>query len=121
MPMPHILLNIMVSGIFFMLTAYMVVLLILFQLHHHQMLDGPYTYHRISSATGTIWILGSLSCMHEPYVFQRNDGKWIFIYMGDTGRSCMSRLDMLKQMIFLDLILNLVGNPCIPFGSPGSL
>jgi hypothetical protein len=46
-------------------------------------ITGPYINRQtiLSPATGT-WENWRVD---EPYVFQRNDGKWILVYMGDQG------------------------------------
>jgi len=55
----------------------------------------------------------------EPYVFQRRDGKWILVYMGDAGGT--------TEQVGYATADNITGpytpyanNPCIPFGPSGS-
>ncbi|MHC1731101.1 MAG: DUF2341 domain-containing protein [Bacteroidales bacterium] len=55
----------------------------------------------------------------EPYVFQRRDGKWILVYMGDAGG--------ITEQVGYATADNITGpytpfanNPCIPFGPSGS-
>jgi len=55
----------------------------------------------------------------EPYVFQRNDGKWILIYMGDAG----STTEQVGYAIADNVggpYTAFAGNPVIRFGDPGS-
>ena len=55
----------------------------------------------------------------EPYVFQRSDGKWVLIYMGDAG-------DITEQVGYATAdnvggpYTAYSGNPIIRFGDPGS-
>ncbi len=55
----------------------------------------------------------------EPYVFKRNDGKWILAYMGDAGSTTEQ-----VGYAFADAItgpyIKFASNPCITFGPPGS-
>jgi hypothetical protein len=55
----------------------------------------------------------------EPYVFQRNDGKWILMYMGDIG-SATEQVGYAEADNILGPYTKFPGNPCIPFGPPGS-
>ncbi len=43
---------------------------------------GPYTNNRIVLSPSETW---ETYRVDEPYVFHRNDGKWVLIYMGDSG------------------------------------
>ena len=55
----------------------------------------------------------------EPFVFQRTDGKWILMYMGDAGGTT----EQVGYAIADDLTgpyTKFAGNPCIAFGTPGS-
>jgi len=56
----------------------------------------------------------------EPYVFQRNDGKWIMMYMGDAG-STTEQVGYAEADDILGPYTKFAGNPCIPFGPPGSI
>jgi len=56
----------------------------------------------------------------EPYVFQRNDGKWILIYMGDAG-SITEQIGYAVADNILGPYTTYPGNPCISFGPPGSI
>src|SRR5271157_507514 len=66
--------------------------------------------------------------LDEPYVFQRSDGKWIMMYMGDStggGGSGACNSSPTEQVGYAsaDTILGpytkYAGNPVIPFGSAG--
>ncbi len=85
--------------------------------------SGPYTYQgQVLTVSGYPW---DAARVDEPYVFQRADGKWILIYMGDAG----SNVEQIGYA-YADNILGPYtrfdnGDPtkpglCIPFGSPGS-
>jgi len=55
----------------------------------------------------------------EPYVFKREDGKWMLMYMAETGST-----DEQVGYAIADSILGpytkYAGNPCLPFGPSGS-
>ncbi len=55
----------------------------------------------------------------EPYVFQRNDGKWILTYMGDIG-SATEQVGYAEADDILGPYTKFPGNPCLAFGPPGS-
>ena len=55
----------------------------------------------------------------EPYVFQRNDGKWILMYMGDEDYPT-EQVGYAEADSILGPYTKFAGNPCIPFGPPGS-
>ena len=55
----------------------------------------------------------------EPYVFQRNDGKWILIYMGDAG-SVTEQIGYAVADNILGPYTPYSGNPCLTFGEVGS-
>lgn len=55
----------------------------------------------------------------EPYVFQRGDGKWVLIYMGDAG-SVTEQIGYATADDILGPYTPYVGNPCLAFGAPGS-
>jgi len=62
----------------------------------------------------------------EPYVFQRNDGKWIMAYMGDRDGYWPGLEGVTEQVgyAYADDIMGpytkFAGNPIIPYGPPGS-
>ncbi len=55
----------------------------------------------------------------ESYVFKRNDGKWILTYMGDAG-SVTEQVGYATADNITGPYTKFAGNPCIPFGPPGS-
>ncbi len=79
-------------------------------------INGTYTAPVVALSPTLAW---EAYRVDEPYVFKRNDGKWIMIYMGDAG-------GVTEQVgyAFADNITGpytkFSGNPCIPFGTPGS-
>ncbi|MHC1731102.1 MAG: DUF2341 domain-containing protein [Bacteroidales bacterium] len=82
--------------------------------------EGPYTIQTApvlqpSAPTGA-W---DSFRVDEPYVFQRNDGKWILIYMGDAG-SVTEQIGYATADDILGPYTPYAGNPCLAFGPPGS-
>jgi uncharacterized repeat protein (TIGR01451 family) len=79
-------------------------------------ISGTYTY------TGTIltstepW---EAYRVDEPYVFQRNDGKWILMYMGDEGGTT-ELIGYAEADDLLGPYIKYANNPVIDFGPPGS-
>ncbi len=55
----------------------------------------------------------------EPYVFRRNDGTWILIYMGDAG-SVTEQIGYATAANLTGPYTKYSGNPCLPFGPAGS-
>lgn len=55
----------------------------------------------------------------EPYVFQRADGKWIMIYMGDSG-GAVEQVGYATADNITGPYTIFAGNPCLRFGLPGS-
>jgi len=55
----------------------------------------------------------------EPYVFQRNDGKWVLVYMGDAG-SITEQVGYATADNITGPYTPFAGNPCIAFGPAGS-
>ena len=82
--------------------------------------EGPYTIQpapvlQPSAPTGA-W---DSFRVDEPYVFQRADGKWVLIYMGDAG-SVTEQIGYATADDILGPYTPYSGNPCIAFGPPGS-
>jgi hypothetical protein len=82
-------------------------------------ISGTYTY------TGTVLYPGAAGSwedyrVDEPYVFQRNDGQWILMYMGDAG-STTEQVGYAQADDILGPYTKFAGNPAIPFGPPGSI
>ena len=81
--------------------------------------NGPYTY------VGAVLQAGASGTwedyrVDEPYVFQRSsDGKWILIYMADSGGN-VEQVGYAEADNILGPYTKFGGNPCIPFGPPGS-
>ncbi|MGD0884643.1 MAG: DUF2341 domain-containing protein, partial [Thermodesulfovibrionales bacterium] len=61
----------------------------------------------------------------EPYVFQRNDGMWIMMYMADSTTGDNPASSEQVGYAYADNILGpytkYAGNPVLAFGSPGSI
>ena len=55
----------------------------------------------------------------EPYVFQRNDGKWIMMYMGDAG-STVEQVGFAEADNITGPYTKFASNPCLAFGPPGT-
>ena len=55
----------------------------------------------------------------EPYVFQRSDGTWILVYMGDAGGN-VEQIGYATADDILGPYTKYAGNPCIPFGPAGT-
>jgi len=55
----------------------------------------------------------------EPYVFLRNDGKWIMIYMADAG-GVTEQVGYASADNITGPYTKFAGNPCLAFGPPGS-
>ncbi len=80
--------------------------------------SGPYTKVGEvlpAGATGT-W---EDARVDEPYVFQRSDGTWILMYMGDAG-SNVEQVGYATASSITGPYTKYTGNPCIPFGAAGS-
>jgi len=81
-------------------------------------ITGPYTYQGSPVTKGGSGSWESYRA-DEPYVFQREDGKWMIVYMGETGLT-----DEQTGYATADNILGpytkYAANPLIRFGNPGS-
>jgi len=55
----------------------------------------------------------------EPYVFQRNDGKWVMLYMGDAG-GAVEQVSYATADDILGTYTKFGADPFIPFGPAGS-
>ena len=55
----------------------------------------------------------------EPYVFQRPDGTWILVYMGDAGGN-VEQIGYATADDILGPYTKYAGNPCIRFGPAGT-
>ncbi len=80
--------------------------------------NGPYTFAQIVLTPGTSGSWESYR-VDEPYVFQRNDGKWIMAYMGETGLTD-EQIGYAEADNILGPYTKFAGNPCIAFGPSGS-
>lgn len=81
---------------------------------------GPYTINptpvlQPSAPTGA-W---DSFRVDEPYVFQRSDGKWILIYMGDAG-NVTEQVGYAVADNITGPYTAYAGNPILTFGEPGS-
>jgi len=79
-------------------------------------IGGPYTYQGPVLTVTEAW---EAFRVDEPYVFQRNDGKWILMYMGDSG-STTEQIGYAEADDIMGPYTKFPGNPCIAFGPPGS-
>ncbi len=88
-------------------------------------ISGPYSAPTtvLSPATGT-WENWRVD---EPYVFQRDDGVWIMVYMGDAEAINGSQSGDPQEQVGYAYASAITGpytkyanNPVIPFGPPGS-
>jgi predicted GH43/DUF377 family glycosyl hydrolase len=85
-------------------------------------IGGPYTFDRIVLTSTEPW---EDYRVDEPYVFQRNDGKWILMYMGDSGPpieqvSYAEADDILGPYTKFPGYPSDPGGPALAFGPPGS-
>ena len=80
-------------------------------------IGGPYTFADIVLTSTEPW---EAYRVDEPYVFQRADGKWILMYMGDLG-STTEVIGYAEADDILGPYTKFAGNPCISFGPPGSI
>ncbi len=55
----------------------------------------------------------------EPYVFQRNDGKWVMLYMGDAGGN-VEQVSYATADDIMGTYTRFGADPFIAFGSPGT-
>jgi hypothetical protein len=80
-------------------------------------IEGPYAWAATVLTSTEPW---EAYRVDEPYVFQRNDGKWILMYMGDAG-STTELIGYAEADDILGPYTKFSGNPCLPFGPPGSI
>jgi hypothetical protein len=80
-------------------------------------IGGPYTHAGQVLPVTEAW---EAFRVDEPYVFQRNDGKWILMYMGDEG-STTERIGYAEADDIMGPYTKFAGNPVIDFGPPGSI
>ena len=80
-------------------------------------ISGPYSDPAtvLSPASGT-W---EHYRVDEPYVFQRVDGTWILIYMGDQG-NVREQIGFASASNLLGPYTKFPGNPILDFGPPGA-
>jgi hypothetical protein len=79
--------------------------------------SGPYSYAGIMLTSTEPW---EAYRVDEPYVFQRNDGKWIMMYMGDSGAAHEQVSYATADDILGPYTKFPGGQPAIPYGPPGS-
>src|SRR5690606_15525676 len=56
----------------------------------------------------------------EPYVFQRDDGKWVMFYMGDASPDAIEQVGYATADNITGPYTAYEGNPVIRFGEEGS-
>jgi len=78
--------------------------------------NGTYSAPTIALSPTLTW---EAYRVDEPYVFKRNDGKWIMIYMADAG-GVTEQVGYASADDIIGPYTKFSGNPCIPFGPPGS-
>jgi hypothetical protein len=96
-------------------------------------ITGPYTEQTSVLGPGTGWQSPAADWeaarVDEPYVFQRADGKWILVYMGDrTGYAsgcdgCTGPTEQIGYAVADDITgpyTKYAGNPVLRFGPPGT-
>ncbi|HOT16760.1 MAG TPA: DUF2341 domain-containing protein [Bacteroidales bacterium] len=76
----------------------------------------------VLSPSGDLW---DQARVDEPYVFQRSDGTWIMLYMGDRGGATEQvgyaySDNPVGPYTFFDNGNDTITGLCIPFGEPGS-
>ncbi len=79
-------------------------------------INGTYSSITIALSPSETW---EAYRVDEPYVFQRNDGKWIMIYMADAG-SVTEQVGYASADDITGPYTKFAGNPCLAFGPPGS-
>ncbi len=79
-------------------------------------IDGTYSTPTVVLSPSETW---ETYRVDEPYVFQRNDGKWVMMYMGDIG-SATEQVGYATADNITGPYTKYAGNPCIAFGPPGS-
>jgi uncharacterized repeat protein (TIGR01451 family) len=77
---------------------------------------GPYTHNRIILSPTETW---EAFRVDEPYVFQRNDGKWVLIYMADAG-STTEQVGFATADTIDGTYTKSSLNPVLAFGPTGS-
>jgi uncharacterized repeat protein (TIGR01451 family) len=77
---------------------------------------GPYTWQSIVLSPSEPW---EAYRVDEPYVFQRNDGKWIMVYMADSGGTT-EQVGYAEADDIMGPYTKFPGNPALAFGSPGT-
>ncbi len=81
---------------------------------------GPYTINPtpvLSPSGPSAW---DTFRVDEPYIFYRaSDNKWVMIYMGDAGGTT-EQVGYATADFITGPYTPFAGNPCIPFGPPGS-
>jgi len=80
-------------------------------------ISGSYTYTATVLTSTEAW---EAYRVDEPYVFQRADGKWILVYMGDAGATT-EQIGYAEADDILGPYTKYAGNPVIAFGPPGSI
>jgi len=79
-------------------------------------IDGIYSTPTVVLSPSETW---ETYRVDEPYVFQRNDGKWIMAYMGDIG-GANEQIGYATADNLTGPYTKYAGNPCLAFGPPGS-
>ena len=79
-------------------------------------INGTYSTPTVVLSPTEVW---ETYRVDEPYVFQRNDGKWVMMYMGDIG-SATEQVGYATADNITGPYTKYAGNPCIAFGPPGS-
>ena len=79
--------------------------------------SGPYSNNTLILSPSASW---EAARVDEPYVFQRNDGKWVLMYMGDSGAAHEQVSYATADAILGPYTKYSQTTPFIPFGSTGS-
>jgi uncharacterized repeat protein (TIGR01451 family) len=75
---------------------------------------GPYTNKQTILTPGPAGSWEDFR-VDEPYIFQRQDGKWILMYMGDAG-STQEQIGYAEADALLGPYTKFANNPALPFG-----
>jgi hypothetical protein len=79
-------------------------------------IGGPYSRAGVILTVSEAW---EAARVDEPFLFQRSDGKWVLMYMGDAGGTT-EQVGFATADDIMGPYTKFAGNPCIAFGPSGS-